>query len=133
MEEIKNKMRRAAINNYENPREVYAKDSIAERDAIVYFKKHLSKIENGHGDWYFTYDEKIGKIPHWAKVEEEDEEIGLLQAIIDDLIPLAKLIRPNEAFFHVRIPSDSRIRRKIHCLEYEIEEKTQLLKRLKME
>lgn len=133
MEEIKNTMRRAAIDNYENPRKVYAKNSNGERDAIVYFKKYLSKIDNANSDWYFTYDKMVSKIPHWAKVEDEDEEIESLQAIIKDLIPLAKLVRPNKIFFHVRIPSDNRIRRKIHCLEYEIEEKTQLLKRLKME
>jgi hypothetical protein len=140
MEEIKNKMRRAAINNYKRKSEslIYYKGSEAEKDAIVFFKDHLEKIENDNGNVYFTERTPFSHIPFWNEIDptEKKEEINLLEDIINELIPMSSITCFVDNTFYVAIPTDKTIDEKINILEQQVSKITAELaqwKRLKME
>lgn len=115
-------MRRAAINNYKRKKDtilIYEKGTDAEKEVKEFFRsKILEELEQTNDDYYFT---KQFEIPHW---EESDEEYLRLCDIVEELIPVADLCRPQKGrnSFYIAIPSDKYVDEKIRQLSYAVEE-----------
>jgi hypothetical protein len=140
MEEIKNKMRRVAINNYKRKSEssMYYKGSEAEKEAIVFFKDLLGKIENDNGNVYFTEKRPFSHIPFWNVIDptKKKEEINLLEDIINELIPMSNISCFANDTFYVTFPTDKTFDERINILEQQaskIMAELAQLKKLKME